>query len=131
MRLTFPLTQGYVSRTSVFDGFLRVGSLNSYQISTPIADYEKIKATHDKLDLNCVQLYAKSWKRKTEDLFVLMKVVGWVSPMEVLVSGFVNEITDLEDESTPCLIDALTSVKVSFVMIVTKINLPIRCELVI
>lgn len=101
------------------DGFLRVGSLNSNQINTLIADYEKIKATQDKLDLNCAQLYAKSCKRKTENLLALMKVVGWLSPKEALDSGFVNEITDLKDESAPCLIDALTSVKASFVIIVT------------
>ena len=48
-----------------------------------------------------------------------MKVVGWLSPKEALDCGFVIEITDLEDESAPRLIDALTSVKASFVIIVT------------
>ena len=48
-----------------------------------------------------------------------MKVGGWFSAQEALDWGFVNEITDLEDESAPRLIDALTSVKASFVIIVT------------
>ena len=48
-----------------------------------------------------------------------MKVVGWLSPKEALDCGFVIEITDLEDESAPRLIDALTSVKASFIIIVT------------
>ena len=82
----------------MFDGFLRVRSLNSNQISTLIADYEKIKATHDKLDLNCAQLYAKRCKLKIEVLLVMMKVVGWLSPKEALDCGFVNAITDLRDE---------------------------------
>ena len=96
-------------------------SLNSNQISTLIADYEKIKAIHDKLNLNRAQLYAKRCKRKTEDLLALMKVVDWLSPKEALDCGFVIEITGLEDESAPRLIDALTSVKSSFVIIV---NIP-------
>ena len=48
-----------------------------------------------------------------------MKVVGWRSPKEALDCGFVIEITDLEDKSAPRLIDMLTYVKSSFVIIVT------------
>ena len=40
-------------------------------------------------------------------------------PKEAIDCGFVIEITDREDELAPCLIDALTSVKPSFVIIVT------------
>ena len=99
--------------------FFEWGCLDSAQFDTLIADCEKIKADLDKLDPNCAQLYVKRCKRKTEDLLVLMKVVDWLSPKEALNCGFVNEITDLEDESAPRLIDALTSVKDSFVIIVT------------
>ena len=94
--------------------FFERGSLNSAQFSTFIEDYEKIKTFLDKLDLNCAQLYAARCKRKPEDLLALMKIVDWLSP-----NGFVNEITDLEDESAPRLINALTSVSASFVIIVT------------
>ncbi len=89
--------------------FFEWGSLNSDQFSTLIADCEKIKADLDKLDLNCAQLYAKRCKRKTEDLLALMKAGGWLTAKEALEWGFVDEITDLADEPTPKLTDALAS----------------------
>ena len=70
------IVAGECASNIMFDGFLWVGSLNSNQISSFIADCEKIKATHEKLDFNCAQLYAKRCKHKTGDLLALMKVVG-------------------------------------------------------
>ena len=98
--------------------FYEGGALNSNQISTLFADCEKI-GYHAKLDLNCTQLYAKRCRRMTEDLLALMKIVGWLSSKEALDCGFLNEITDLEEESATRLINALTSIKASFVIIVT------------
>lgn len=103
--------------------FFEWGSLNSDQFSTLIADCEKIKADLDKLDLNCAQLYAKRCKRKTEDLLALMKVGGWLSAKEALDWGFVDEITDLEDEPAPRLTDALASAMASEGMPIPNIPL--------
>lgn len=89
--------------------FFEWGSLNSAQFETLIADCEKIKADLDKLDLNCAQLYAARCKRKTEDLLALMKVGGWLTAKEALDWGFVDEITDLDDEPAPVLTDAVAS----------------------
>lgn len=89
--------------------FFEWGSLNSDQFATIIADCEKIKADLDKLDLNCAQLYAARCKRKPEDLLALMKVGGWLSAKEALDWGFVDEITDLDDEPAPKMTDALAS----------------------
>lgn len=89
--------------------FFEWGSLNSDQFATLIADCEKIKADLDKLDLNCAQLYANRCKRKTEDLLALMKTGGWLSPKEALEWGFVDEITDLAEDTAPKLTDALAS----------------------
>ncbi len=103
--------------------FFEWGSLNSDQFATLIADCEKIKADLDKLDLNCAQLYAKRCKRKTEDLLALMKVGGWLSAKEALDWGFVDEITDLEDEPAPRLTDALASAMASEGMPIPNIPL--------
>ncbi len=89
--------------------FFEWGSLNSDQFATLIADCEKIKADLDKLDLNVAQLYAARCKRKPEDLLALMKAGGWLTAKEALDWGFVDEITDLADEPTPRLTDALAS----------------------
>ena len=93
--------------------FFEWGSLNSAQFATLIADCEKIKADLDKLDLNVAQLYAARCKRPTADLLALMKVGGWLSAKEALDWGFVDEITDLDDEPAPKLTDALASAMAS------------------
>ena len=89
--------------------FFEWGSLNSDQFATLIADCEKIKADLDKLDLNVAQLYAKKCRKPVADLLGLMKVGGWLTAKEALDWGFVDEITDLEDEPAPRLTDALAS----------------------
>lgn len=93
--------------------FFEWGSLNADQFATLIADCEKIKADLDKLDQNVARLYAARCKRKPEDLLALMKVGGWLSAKEALDWGFVDEITDLEDEPAPRLTDALASAMAS------------------
>lgn len=87
--------------------FFEWGSLNSDQFAVLIADCEKIKADLDKLDLNVAQLYAKKCRKPVADLLALMKVGGWLSAQEALDWGFVDEITDLEDEEAPKLTEAL------------------------
>ncbi len=98
--------------------FFEWGSLNSDQFATLIADCEKIKADLDKLDLNVAQLYAKKCRKPVADLLALMKVGGWLTAKEALDWGFVDEITDLEDEPAPRLTDALASA-------MTNVGMPI------
>ena len=89
--------------------FFEWGSLNSDQFATLITDCEKIKADLDKLDLNVAQLYAKKCRKPVADLLALMKVGGWLTAKEALDWGFVDEITDLDDEPAPKMTDALAS----------------------
>lgn len=103
--------------------FFEWGSLNADQFATLIADCEKIKADLDKLDQNVARLYAARCKRKPEDLLDLMKVGGWLSAKEALDWGFVDEITDLEDEPAPRLTDALASAMASEGMPIPNIPL--------
>lgn len=93
--------------------FFEWGALNADQFAALIADCEKIKADLDKLDLNCAQLYARRCKRNTEDLLELMKAGGWLSAKEALEWGFIDEITDLDDENAPELTDAIASAMAS------------------
>ena len=87
--------------------FFEWGSLNSDQFADLIADCEKIKADLDKLDLNVAGLYAKKCRKPVAELLALMKVGGWLSAKEALDWGFVDEITDLDDEPAPKLTEAL------------------------
>lgn len=93
--------------------FFEWSSLNSDQFAQLIADCEQMRADLNKLDLNCAQLYARRCKRKTEELLDLMKVGGWLTPQEALKWGFVDEITDIDDEPAPRLTDALASAMAS------------------
>lgn len=103
--------------------FFEWGSLNSDQFATLIADFEKIKADLDKLDLNVAQIYAKKCRKPTADLLALMKVGGWLTAKEALDWGFVDEITDLDDEPAPKLTDALASAMASEGMPIPNIPL--------
>ncbi len=103
--------------------FFEWGSLNSDQFATLIADCEKIKADLDKLDLNVAQIYAKKCRKPVADLLALMKVGGWLTAKEALDWGFVDEITDLDDEPAPKLTDALASAMASEGMPIPNIPL--------
>ena len=103
--------------------FFEWGSLNSDQFATLIADCEKIKADLDRLDLNVAQLYAKKCRKPVADLLGLMKVGGWLTAKEALDWGFVDEITDLEDEPAPRLTDALASAMANVGMPIPNIPL--------
>ena len=48
-------------------------------------------------------------KKKSADLLALMKVGGWLTAEGALAWGFVDELTDFEDESAPVLTDALAA----------------------
>ena len=88
--------------------FFEWGSLNADQFRTLIADCEKAAADLDKLDVNIASMYAGKCKKKTQCLLDLMKV-GWLSAKDALEWGFVDEITDLDDEPAPVLTDAVAS----------------------
>ena len=89
--------------------FFEWGSLNADQFRTLIADCEKAAADLDKLDVNIASMYAGKCKKKTQCLLDLMKVGGWLSAKDALEWGFVDEITDLDDEPATVLTDAVAS----------------------
>ena len=103
--------------------FFEWGSLNSDQFSTLIADCEKIKADLDKLDLNVASLYAKKCRKPVADLLALMKAGGWLSPKEALEWGFVDEITDFDEDAAAKMTDSLASAMASEGMPIPNIPL--------
>ena len=89
--------------------FFEWGSMNATDMQNLINNLEKQKADLDKLDANVAELYAQRCKKKSADLLALMKVGGWLTAEEALAWGFVDELTDFEDESAPVLTDALAA----------------------
>ncbi len=90
-------------------GFFEWGSLNATDMQHLIDSLEKQKTDLNKLDANVAELYAGRCKKKTADLLDLMKVGGWLSAEEALAWGFVDELTEFDDESAPVLTDALAA----------------------
>ena len=90
-------------------GFFEWGQLNSDGLQALIDNIEHQKADLDKLDANIAQMYATRCKKESAELLDLMKQGGWLTAQEALQWGFVDELTDYEDESAPVLTDTLAS----------------------
>lgn len=89
--------------------FFEWGSLNATDMQHLIDSLEKQKTDLDKMDANVAEMYAKRCKKKSADLLALMKVGGWLSADEALAWGFVDELTEFEDETAPVLTEALAA----------------------
>ena len=89
--------------------FFEWGSLNATDMQHLIDSLEKQKTDLDKMDANVAEMYAKRCKKKSADLLALMKVGGWLSADEALAWGFVDELTEFDDETAPVLTEALAA----------------------
>ena len=94
-------------------GFFEWGQLNSDGLQALIDNIERQKADLDKLDANIAQMYATRCKKEPAELLELMKAGGWLTAQEALTWGFVDELTDYEDESAPVLTDAVANAMAS------------------
>ena len=75
--------------------------MNSDQLQQLIEECEKAKADLEKIDLNIASGYAARCKKEKEALLELMRVGGWLNAKEALEWGFVDEITDFEEDKEP------------------------------
>ena len=87
--------------------FFKWAQLNADQFDDLIKDLTKTKENLDKFDLNASRQYAARCKRKPEDMLELMAKEQWLTADEALEWGFVDEITELEDEKAPQLTEGL------------------------
>lgn len=90
-------------------GFFEWGQLNSDGLQALIDNIEHQKADLDKLDANIAQMYATRCKKEPAALLDLMKAGGWLTAQEALSWGFVDELTDYEDEAAPVLTDTMAN----------------------
>ena len=63
----------------------------------------------EKMDANVAEMYAAKCKKKPEDLLALMKKGGWLTAKEALEWGFVDEITEYEDDEAPIITDLVAA----------------------
>ena len=88
--------------------FFEWGNLNADQLAQLVDHCEGAINDLNKLDGNIAKMYADKCSKPHDDLLSLMKVGGWLNAKEALDWGFVDEITELNEEK-PVLTDAVAS----------------------
>lgn len=81
--------------------FFEWASANSDKLQDIIDEATQMKTDLEKMDANVAKMYAKKCKRKPSDLLALMEQGGWLTAEEALDWGFVDELTDYEDDEAP------------------------------
>jgi len=88
--------------------FFEWGNLNADQLAQLVDQCEDAIRDLTKLDNNIAAMYAAKTSKPQKDLLALMKEGGWLSAKEAKEWGFVDEITELNEEK-PVLTDAVAS----------------------
>ena len=83
--------------------FFEWGNLNADDLQTLVSNIEKQKKDLDKIDANIAQMYAARCQRTPQELLQLMKEGGWLTAEEALEWGFVDEVTDFDNQEAPVL----------------------------
>ncbi len=88
--------------------FFEWGNLNADQLAQLVDHCEDAINDLNKLDDNIAAMYAAKTSKPQADLLNLMKEGGWLNAKEAREWGFVDEITELNEEK-PVLTDAVAS----------------------
>ena len=89
--------------------FFQWASANSDKLADIIQEAEKMKSNLEKMDANVAQMYASKCQKSPEDLLALMKKGGWLTAKEALEWGFVDEITNYEEDAAPVITDSIAA----------------------
>ncbi len=88
--------------------FFKWAVLNADDLQKLQESIAKEKKNLDKLDSNVAEIYAKKCKKSSQELMDLMKEGGWLTSSEAKEWGFVDEITEYQEDEAP-VIDNLTA----------------------
>ena len=89
--------------------FFQLASANADKLRSIIKEAEQMKENLNKMDSNIAEMYAKKCKKEPADLLALMKKGGWLTAKEALEWGFVDEITEYEDDAAPVITDLVAA----------------------
>ncbi len=89
--------------------FFRWASANSDKLADIIREAKQMKSDLEKMDANVAQLYAAKCQKAKDDLLALMKKGGWLTAQEALEWGFVDEVTDFEEDAAPVITEAIAA----------------------
>lgn len=88
--------------------FFDFAQLNADELDKRIEDLQKQKDQLDRIDKLVAAAYARRCKKSPEEMLKLMEGSPWLSAQEALEWGFVDEITDFDDDPAP-VIDSVTA----------------------
>lgn len=77
--------------------------LNAEELDSHIKQLEKKKANQEVLDSCVAGMYARRCKKTKDELLDLMSKDTWLTPEQALEWGFVDEITDNDEDKAPAL----------------------------
>ena len=89
--------------------FFRWASANSDKLADIIKEAKQMKSDLEKMDANVAQMYATKCQKSQEELLALMKKGGWLTAQEAKEWGFVDEITDYEEDAAPVITDSIAA----------------------
>lgn len=89
--------------------FFRWASANSDKLEDIIKEAEQMKTDLEKMDANVAQMYAAKCQKSQGDLLALMKKGGWLTAKEAKEWGFVDEITDYDEDAAPIITDSIAA----------------------
>ena len=84
-------------------------SMNADQLQEYIDGLSEQKTQLDKLDSHVAAMYAARCRKPQADLLALMKTGGWLTAAEAKEWGFVDDITDYEEDIRPMMTEALAT----------------------
>ena len=84
-------------------------SMNADQLQEYIDTLSEQKTQMDKLDSHVAAMYAARCRKPQVDLLALMKTGGWLTASEAKEWGFVDDITDYEEDIKPMMTEALAT----------------------
>lgn len=79
--------------------------MNADELAAHIEQLEKMKKDNDTIDGCIAGLYASRCKKPKEDLLALMKEGAWLTAQQALEWGFVDEITNDDEDAAPVVTD--------------------------
>lgn len=84
-------------------------SMNADQLQEYIDGLSEQKTQLDKLDSHVAAMYAARCRKPQANLLALMKTGGWLTAAEAKEWGFVDDITDYEEDIRPMMTEALAT----------------------
>ncbi len=84
-------------------------SMNADQLQEYIDGLAKQKTDLEKMDSNVAAMYAARCRKPKDDLMALMKTGGWLTAKEAHEWGFVDDVTEYEEDVKPMMTEALAN----------------------